>query len=50
LCGEMVSGTDITRFSYILDNKSFTKIGNEMQMQFKLIVFTEKNSVFLITL
>jgi len=38
--GETVPGTGTTRFSYSLDNKSFTKIGNEMQMQFKLTVFT----------
>ncbi|MBN1392119.1 MAG: hypothetical protein JW947_04870 [Sedimentisphaerales bacterium] len=38
--GEKVPGTGIATFSYSLDNKSFTKIGNEMQMQFKLTVFT----------
>ena len=38
--GETVTGTGIATFSYSLDNKSFTKIGNEMQMQFKLTVFT----------
>jgi beta-xylosidase len=38
--GDTVLGTGIATFSYSLDNKSFTKIGNEMQMQFKLTVFT----------
>jgi len=38
--GQTVTGTGIATFSYSLDNKSFTKIGNEMQMQFKLTVFT----------
>jgi beta-xylosidase len=38
--GKAVKGTGTATFSYSLDNKSFTKIGNEMQMQFKLTVFT----------
>ncbi len=38
--GETVPGTGTATFSYSFDNKSFTKIGNTMQMQFKLTVFT----------
>ena len=38
--GETVPGTGTVRFSYSLDNKSFTEIGNEMQMEFNLTVFT----------
>jgi beta-xylosidase len=38
--GKAVKGTGTATFSYSLDNKSFTKLGNEMQMQFKLTVFT----------
>jgi hypothetical protein len=38
--GQTVTGTGTASFSYSLDNKLFTKIGNEMQMQFKLNVFT----------
>jgi beta-xylosidase len=38
--GETIPGTGTARFSYSLDNKSFTKIGNQMQMQFKLNIFT----------
>jgi beta-xylosidase len=38
--GETIPGTGTARFSYSLDNKSFTEIGNEMQMEFKLTVFT----------
>jgi len=38
--GETVPGTGTAEFSYSLDNKSFTKIGNRMQMQFRLTVFT----------
>jgi beta-xylosidase/enterochelin esterase-like enzyme len=37
---ETVSGTGIATFSYSLDNQSFTKLGNELSMQFKLAVFT----------
>lgn len=35
-----VNGTGVATFSYSLDNKSFTKLGNELSMQFKLVVFT----------
>lgn len=38
--GEKVEGTGTVTFSYSLDNETFTRIGNEMQMQFKLTVFT----------
>jgi len=38
--GKTVPGTGTARFSYSLDNKSFTKIGKGMQMQFNLTVFT----------
>ncbi|MFA7485656.1 MAG: family 43 glycosylhydrolase, partial [Phycisphaerae bacterium] len=38
--GKTVPGTGIAAFSYSLDNESFTKLGNEMQMQFNLTVFT----------
>lgn len=38
--GATVPGTGTATFSYILDNKSFTKIGNKMQMEFNLTVFT----------
>ena len=38
--GETVPGTGIATFSYSMDNKSFIRIGNEMQMQFNLSVFT----------
>ena len=38
--GKTVPGTGTARFFYSLDNKSFTQIGNELQMQFKLTVFT----------
>jgi len=38
--GETVPGTGTVSFSYSLDNKSFKKIGSQMQMQFKLTVFT----------
>ena len=38
--GGTVAGTGTTRFFYSLDNKSFIQIGNEMQMHFKLTVFT----------
>jgi beta-xylosidase len=38
--GETVPGTGTAGFSYSLDNKSFTKIGNDVQMQFKLNIFT----------
>jgi len=38
--GETVPGTGTARFSYSLDNDSFITIGNELQMQFNLNVFT----------
>ncbi|MBN2425109.1 MAG: glycoside hydrolase 43 family protein [Calditrichaceae bacterium] len=38
--GETVAGTGTARFSYSLDNKSYTEIGTELQMEFKLTVFT----------
>ncbi len=38
--GKTVPGTGTARFSYSLDNESFTTIGNELQMQFNLSVFT----------
>jgi hypothetical protein len=38
--GDTVPGSGIVTFSYSLDNKSFIKLRNEMQMQFKLTVFT----------
>jgi beta-xylosidase len=38
--GETVPGTGTARFSYSLDNESFAPIGNELQMQFKLNIFT----------
>jgi beta-xylosidase len=38
--GKTVTGTGIATFSYSLDNKSFTKLGNELRMQFKLNIFT----------
>jgi hypothetical protein len=38
--GQVVKGTGIATFSYSLDNKSFTKLGNELRMQFKLNIFT----------
>ncbi len=38
--GETVDGTGTVTFAYSLDNKTFTTLGNVMQMQFKLTVFT----------
>ena len=38
--GNTVAGTGTADFSYSLDNKSFTNIGNIMQMQFILTIFT----------
>ena len=38
--GETVPGSGQATFSYSLDNELFTEIGNVMQMQFKLTVFT----------
>ena len=38
--GDAVEGTGTAKFYYSLDNKSFTNIGNVMQMHFKLTVFT----------
>lgn len=38
--GNTVPGTGTASFSYSFDNKSFTKLGNVMQMQFNLSVFT----------
>ena len=38
--GETVPGSGIVSFSYSLDNISFTKIGSDIQMHFRLTVFT----------
>lgn len=38
--GESVPGSGNASFSYSVDNKSFTKIGNELNMRFNLKVFT----------
>lgn len=38
--GDAVPGTGTATFSYSLDNESFTNIGNVMQMEFNLSVFT----------
>lgn len=38
--GKSVSGSGNASFSYSLDNDSFTKIGNELNMRFNLKVFT----------
>jgi len=38
--GETVPGTGTARFYYSFDNESYNNIGNEMQMHFKLTVFT----------
>jgi beta-xylosidase len=38
--GETVDGTGTVTFAYSLDNKTFTTLGDVMQMQFKLTVFT----------
>ena len=38
--GKSVTGSGNASFSYSVDNKSFTKIGNELNMRFNLKVFT----------
>ncbi len=38
--GKAAPGTGIALFSYSLDNKSFVKIGNELNMRFNLKIFT----------
>ncbi len=38
--GKSVPGTGTASFFYSLDGKTFTKLGNELQMRFKLTVFT----------
>jgi beta-xylosidase len=38
--GKGAPGTGTASFLYSLDNKSFTKIGNELSMRFNLKVFT----------
>lgn len=38
--GDAVAGTGTSSFSYSLDNKSFVKIGNELNMRFNLKIFT----------
>ena len=38
--GDFVPGTGRTSFSYSFDGKKFTKLGNKLQMQFNLSVFT----------
>ena len=38
--GDKVAGTGTVTFSYSLDNETFKRVGNEIQMQFNLSVFT----------
>ena len=38
--GNTVAGSGTVRFSYSLDNRSFVKIGNTLQMKFNLRIFT----------
>jgi len=38
--GKAAPGTGTASFSYSLDNQSFVKIGNELEMKFSLKIFT----------
>lgn len=38
--GETTSGTGIARFYYSFDNETYTRLGDELNMQFNLSVFT----------